>query len=255
MSAAGKRSGAHAVMTRLLLTTSPSVGHTLPVLAIGRAARSAGDEVAVLTAGALAGLVAPLPMLAAGPDWDELREQNARRHPGRIGSVPEPLDPSPADAGDFFSRTRLELAADEADRVAREFAPDVIVAEAADSVGPFLAASLGVPWAVHGFGTELPGAYSSPTSTGTVTGPPTSARRRSSRTGPGPGRCGASSTIRATGSRRPVSPTRSPRSAARTTPGARCSRARASGDTGMGGRARGIAAALRPTRGVARGSP
>lgn len=58
------------------------------------------------------------------------------------------------------------MAAADAERAAREFAPDLVVADAADCLGPFVASALGVPWAAHGFGTAVPDAFAAATRDG-----------------------------------------------------------------------------------------
>lgn len=146
-------------MSRILFTASPSVGHLVPLLTLARAAIEAGHDVALSSAASMAQIVGSVPLLPVGPSWQELNQENARRHPGKVGSVPPPLDPSPADVADFFSRTRLDMVADDVLRIARDFDPEVVVAEAADSVGPFVAAALAVPWAAHGFGIPVPAVF------------------------------------------------------------------------------------------------
>ncbi|MDG9708954.1 hypothetical protein [Streptomyces sp. DH10] len=61
-------------------------------------------------------------------------------------------DMSPATAGELFGGTRVDLGTDEALAAARDFGPDLVIAETADFLGPLAASRLGVPWASHGVG-------------------------------------------------------------------------------------------------------
>jgi UDP:flavonoid glycosyltransferase YjiC (YdhE family) len=57
---------------RILFSAVLAHGHVLPMMPVARAAMSAGHEVSLLTHGALSELADPVPVLAAGPTFDEL---------------------------------------------------------------------------------------------------------------------------------------------------------------------------------------
>lgn len=144
---------------RLMLSASPSVGNLVPVLTLGRAAAAAGHQVAVLTAPDMAAVADPIEVLPAGPDWADLATENLRRHPDGMGDPATSAHLGPGDAAEFFAGTRLDMGGERALRVAAAWEPDVVVAEASDTFGPFVAAALGRPWCGHGFGVPLPATF------------------------------------------------------------------------------------------------
>lgn len=113
---------------------------------------SAGHEVSLLTHGALRELVDPVPVLPSGPTWGELSA--AASSAGAPG--PRTGMRTPDEVAEFFVNTRVPATFDPASGAAAAFRPDLLVAEAADEVGPLVAAQLGVPWARHSLGTALP---------------------------------------------------------------------------------------------------
>ncbi|MGW2090590.1 glycosyltransferase [Promicromonospora sukumoe] len=141
---------------RILFSSTPAHGHLLPLLPLARAFRDRGDDVAVLTAGAFAPLLDAegITLLPAGPTADVLFAESARRT-----GVDAAADPRPEAVADFFAGTRVDLTADDALAAAREFAPDLIVAEALDFVGPLVAAALDVPVATMAFGPAIPAEF------------------------------------------------------------------------------------------------
>ncbi|MFI8523291.1 glycosyltransferase [Promicromonospora sukumoe] len=141
---------------RILFSSTPAHGHLLPLLPLARAFRDRGDDVAVLTAGAFAPLLDAegITLLPAGPTADVLFAESARRT-----GVDAAADPRPEAVADFFAGTRVDLTADDALTAAREFAPDLIVAEALDFVGPLVAAALDVPVATMAFGPAIPAEF------------------------------------------------------------------------------------------------
>ncbi|WP_305784526.1 glycosyltransferase [Symbioplanes lichenis] len=129
---------------RILFSSSPAFGHLLPMLPLAAAARRAGHETAVLTHPSLAGADPALPLLPAGPSQAELLADITRRT-----GVDALQDPA-VGAVEFFIGSRMRLGAADAVAAARQFAPDLIVAELVDYLGQFAAAVLGVPWVSHG---------------------------------------------------------------------------------------------------------
>lgn len=141
---------------RILFSSTPAHGHLLPLLPLARAFRDRGDQVAVLTAGAFAPLLDAegIELVAAGPTADVLFAESGRRT-----GVDAAADPRPEAVADFFAGTRVDLTADDAVAAARAFAPDLIVAEALDFVGPLVSAALDVPHATMAFGPAIPAEF------------------------------------------------------------------------------------------------
>ncbi|MFI2365247.1 glycosyltransferase [Promicromonospora sp. NPDC019610] len=141
---------------RILFSSTPAHGHLLPLLPLARAFRDRGDQVAVLTAAAFAPLLDAenIKLLPAGPTADVLFAESGRRT-----GVDAAADPRPEAVADFFAGTRVDLTADDAVAAARAFAPDLIVAEALDFVGPLVAAALDVPVATMAFGPAIPAEF------------------------------------------------------------------------------------------------
>ena len=147
---------------RILFSGVPALGHLLPLVPLARAAQAAGHDVALLTSGGmrepLATELPTVPVLAAGPMPPDLFSEVARRIPGS-----DPANrPEPAAVAEFFAGTRVDLTVDDAVRAARGWAPDVVVADAVDLVGPLVAAELGVPYAIVAFGPEVPEEFRRP---------------------------------------------------------------------------------------------
>ncbi|WP_329455559.1 glycosyltransferase [Streptomyces sp. NBC_01497] len=141
---------------RILFSSTPAHGHLLPQLPLARAFRDRGDAVAVMTSDAFAPVLAPegIDLLGVGPSVDVLFAETARRT-----GVNAAADPTPAAVAEFFAGTRVDLTADDALAAARGFAPDLIVAEACDFVGPLAAAALDVPFATLAFGPAIPAEF------------------------------------------------------------------------------------------------
>ncbi|WP_037863057.1 glycosyltransferase [Streptomyces sp. NRRL S-340] len=141
---------------RILFSSTPQHGHLLPQLPLARAFRQRGDEVVVLTSAGFGQLLAAdgLTLLPVGPEIPVLLAEAAR-----LAGVDDPTAPDPAVAAELFAGARIDLTADEAVAAAREFRPDLIVAEATDYVGPLVAATLQVPYAKLAFGPLIPARF------------------------------------------------------------------------------------------------
>ncbi|MFS8096205.1 glycosyltransferase [Lentzea alba] len=138
---------------RILFSSVPQHGHLLPLFPLARAFQERGHEVAVLTAAGMAPVLAAqeLKHLPAGPLPDVLFAEVARR----TGADPAHA-PTPDSVAEFFAGTRIDLTADEAFAATADFAPDLVVAELCDYVGPLVAAKAGAPVATLAFGPPLP---------------------------------------------------------------------------------------------------
>ncbi|MET1075761.1 MAG: glycosyltransferase [Umezawaea sp.] len=138
------------------------MGHVFPSLPLARAFRERGDEVALLTAGVLAPLVAgeDVAVLAAGPGPEVLIAEIART----TGVDLLAGAPSLEVEAELFAGTRVDLGFEESLAVAGDWKPDVIVSEHYDFVGPLVGAALDVPVATLAYGpamaAELVGATS-----------------------------------------------------------------------------------------------
>jgi len=143
---------------RILFSAVPAHGHVLPMMPMTRAALSAGHEVSLLTSGSMRELVEPVPVLAAGPTFDEL----SAAHSARTGA-PRATMRTPEDVAAFFVGTRVAATFDLASGAATAFQPDLVICDAADEVGPLVAAQLGVVWTRHSLGTELPREFAAAT--------------------------------------------------------------------------------------------
>ena len=134
---------------RVLFSGNPSAGHILPLMPLADAAHAAGYDTALLTSADQASLAAPVRVLQAGPSTEEMIDETV----GRTGS--HPAQPGPG-AVELFAGVRVDLTIDEALRQARAFAPDLVVCEEIDFVGPMVAAALNVPWVAHAISGPLP---------------------------------------------------------------------------------------------------
>ncbi|MDX3656628.1 glycosyltransferase [Streptomyces sp. ID05-26A] len=138
---------------RILFSSVPQHGHLLPLFPLARAFAERGHEVAVLTAAGMAPVIEAqgLGHLPAGPLPDVLFAEVARR----TGADPASA-PTPDSVAEFFAGTRVDLTADEALAAAKNFEPDLVVAELCDFVGPLVAAATDTPVATLAFGPPLP---------------------------------------------------------------------------------------------------
>ncbi|MEH0825372.1 MULTISPECIES: glycosyltransferase [unclassified Micromonospora] len=137
---------------RILFFTNPLTGHFLPMVPLARALRKQRHTVAFVTA---AGLAAPIEsqgfeLIPAGPQTHEVIAELHRRTGLDIlaGQTPQLV-------AEFFVGARVDLAVDDALTGARDWAPDLVVSEHLDFVGPLVAAALKVPSVVMGIDPAL----------------------------------------------------------------------------------------------------
>jgi UDP:flavonoid glycosyltransferase YjiC (YdhE family) len=139
---------------RVLFSAVPAYGHILPLAPLMEAAIAGGHTIGVLTGEGVRPLVEQeLPpgveLLEAGVATEVFVVEAAKRSGG------DPLHPTPAIIGETFGGTRLDLDREDALAAGRLWRPDLVVAEAFDTVGPFVAAHLDTPWHQAGLGPGL----------------------------------------------------------------------------------------------------
>jgi UDP:flavonoid glycosyltransferase YjiC (YdhE family) len=141
---------------RVMFTSVPGVGHLHPMLPLAKALIAQGEELVWLT----------------GPEGCErLRREGIVTHeagPGEMEGIgecrrrfPEAQQLAPHELPAFmfprlFGMVRAPEMLRAAVPVAKEWAPDVIVNDAAELAGPLIATLLGVPSVTHSFGALLP---------------------------------------------------------------------------------------------------
>lgn len=140
---------------KLLFSATPAFGHILPLVPLMQAAVSAGHTVGLLSsAGFQAAVGEELPpeveFLPAGVLPDVFSEEAGRRTGADV------FRPTPSTIGEIFGGVRVDLAVEESIGRAAEWAPDLIVAEPFDAVGPLVASRLGAGWHRAGIGPALP---------------------------------------------------------------------------------------------------
>jgi UDP:flavonoid glycosyltransferase YjiC (YdhE family) len=136
---------------RILFSSVPAAGHLLPLVPLADAAADAGHDVAFLSAADMTGYLGARALLPAGPDSPTMLAETARRTGG--GNARHPGEA----AVENFAGVRIDLTFDAALDQARRYAPDLLVCEAVDFVGPMVAAVLDLPWAAHAVSAPLPG--------------------------------------------------------------------------------------------------
>ncbi|WP_344683492.1 glycosyltransferase [Saccharopolyspora taberi] len=120
-----------------------------------RAAVQAGHTVALATSEDVRDQVGPelaaeVEFLGVGPTAMEFTDDAARR------TGEDPFRPGPELIGEIFGGSRVDLGGGDAISLGREWAPDLIVAEMYDAIGPMVAAALGIPWYQVGIGPATP---------------------------------------------------------------------------------------------------
>ncbi len=140
---------------RVLVTTTPGLGHIHPMLPLARAFQDGGDEVLWTTAGRSRSQVeeAGFRTAPAGRSDDVMAETLAR-YP-EIGALPPDRRPDVL-FGKLFGAGRTPAMLADLLPIAADFAPDLVVSDAADLAGPIVAAKHGVPGVAHSFGALLP---------------------------------------------------------------------------------------------------
>lgn len=141
---------------KVLVTSTPGLGHVLPLLPVAGELRARGHEVRWLGGQAAAEEIEArgIPVQTAGMPEAERQAELARRYP----------EPPPGPRVDWqvwaFPKVFAEIAAPSMLEPVRSavdgWAPDVVVHDAAELVAPLAAASAGIPSVCHGFGQLVP---------------------------------------------------------------------------------------------------
>ena len=133
---------------KVLFTSVPAVGHLIPLLSLARAAHAAGDDVVILAAGELRPLVGDLAFRELPPGIEGLLARNQELTSDDVMGfqIDDPADRFLASTIAMFSSTRVDTSFDEAVRITAEEAPDLVVVDRGDYLGPVVASHFGIPW-------------------------------------------------------------------------------------------------------------
>jgi UDP:flavonoid glycosyltransferase YjiC (YdhE family) len=141
---------------RILFTSHPGFGHLHPLFPLASAARDAGHEVAIASGPEFADRVraSGFPFWPVGLTGAETVRLYLERHPGSQAL--------PAEERVRMATPRMFVEIAARSRVApllarsRRWRPDLVVHEQSELAAPVVAAVLGVPSVVHGWGPMLP---------------------------------------------------------------------------------------------------
>ena len=137
---------------RILVTSSPPIGHVHPLVPLASALRRAGHDLRWASGSDASAIVAAagIEPVVAGLTATERREEYYRRYPEAQSLSPEDLP------GHMFPRLFGTLSAppmlDDLLAFVAGWRPDLVVHEAAELAGPIVAAVLGIPTVNQGFG-------------------------------------------------------------------------------------------------------
>ena len=125
------------------------------MLPLARAMRDAAHEVAFLSGPEIEDAVGRegFELHAAGPEFSAFVTEALTRYPDTSFATPD--DQQRFGFERLFSEVRVDMAGPDAFARAGAFAPDLVVNEVADFVGPLVAARIGVPNATVGVGLVL----------------------------------------------------------------------------------------------------
>jgi UDP:flavonoid glycosyltransferase YjiC (YdhE family) len=140
---------------RILVTTTPGLGHVLPVVPLARACVAQGHEVRWAT-----GTNARAPIEAAGIEHVAAGLTAEERRANYTATYPEWLELAPADTPQFmfprlFGPVALQDMLPDLLAIAEDFEPDLIVHETAEFAAVIVARMRGLPHVTHGFGARL----------------------------------------------------------------------------------------------------
>lgn len=140
---------------RILFSSVPAYGHLLPLAPLMHAAIDARHSVALTTSAGMADAVAAelhpdVEFLPSGPMPAEFSAEAARRTGADV------FQPTPQVIGEIFGGARLDMGIQEAMIQAHRWRPDLVLADAFDTIAPTIAAALGISWYQVGVGPALP---------------------------------------------------------------------------------------------------
>lgn len=139
-------------MMRILVTSSPPIGHVHPLVPLATALQRAGHDLRWASGPDTSAIVAEagIEPVVAGLTATERREEYFRRYPEARELSPEALP------GHMFPRLFGTMSAppmlDDLLALVARWRPDMVVHEAAELAAPIVAAVLGVPTVNQGFG-------------------------------------------------------------------------------------------------------
>ncbi|MHA3701051.1 glycosyltransferase [Jatrophihabitans sp. YIM 134969] len=141
---------------RIAFSGTGFVGHLVPMFPLLRAFAAAGHEVAVITSLELEGFLRreateQLTVLPAGP----LAGVTLRRMSDELGISPA-SDPVPPVIARFFAGRLVDAGVIEGLASATAWRPDVVISEAMDHIGAFVAGETGAAFYRHTFGPDRP---------------------------------------------------------------------------------------------------
>lgn len=138
-------------VVRVLVSVAPSIGHVVPLLEVSQALRDAGHEVRVATHESRHKLIvdAGLKPVAVGLSSDEMVAERLRRWPETADQ------PATVWAVRMWVEVMAPATIAGLRPVLDAWRPDVAVHDEGEYGAPVAAASSGIPWVTHGFGSPL----------------------------------------------------------------------------------------------------
>jgi UDP:flavonoid glycosyltransferase YjiC (YdhE family) len=138
---------------RVLFSGTPAVGHLVPQIPLARALRDQGHAVAFTSARSMAGLLAGerFELLEAGPEIPDIVAEVQRTTGADLMADGVTVETE----AEFFAGARVDLGFRDCLGVARDWRPDLIVAEEYDFIAPMVGAALGVPAATLTYGPAI----------------------------------------------------------------------------------------------------
>ena len=143
-------------LVKVLVTTTPGVGHVLPLLPLAQELRSRGHDVRWVAGpgGCDAVSDSGFEVTEAGMPVGERQAEFARRYP-HVSSLPGRERQLHA-FGKVFGELAVAPMVEVVRNVVDTWQPDVVVHDAAELAAPLAAAAAGIPTVCHGFGEVLP---------------------------------------------------------------------------------------------------
>jgi UDP:flavonoid glycosyltransferase YjiC (YdhE family) len=139
---------------RTLFFGTPGIGHIVPQIPMARALRARGRAVAFLSAASMGGLLDSegFELLTAGPEIVPDVVAEVQRTTGSDILADGVTVESEAE---IFGAARIDLGYEDSLASARDWKPELIVAEMFDFIAPMVGAALGVPVATLAYGPAI----------------------------------------------------------------------------------------------------